>query len=65
MSELIKERVKNSLGKTITIFTTNDFRYRGKLINADEIYLEILDFKKNSFKLLKYEEIKEFEVEND
>ena len=62
MSELIKERLKNSLGKTILIFLDNNFRYYGKLVNYDEQYVELLDFKTSSYKLIKIAIIKEIEV---
>lgn len=64
MSEIIKKRVKESLGKTILIFLRNNFRFEGKLINCDDKYLEILDYKTNSYKIFAYGEIKEIEVKN-
>lgn len=62
MSELISERIKNSVGKTILIFLHNNFRYEGKVTGCDEIFLEILDFKTNSYKIIALNEIKEVEV---
>lgn len=62
MNELIKKRLNNSLGKTILIFTNNDFRYEGKLTNADDDYAEVLDYKSNSYRLIKLSDIKHLEV---
>lgn len=62
MSELIKERVKNSVGKVAKIFLHNGFRYEGKITNFDEQYVEILDFKTNSYKIIQFIDIKDMEV---
>lgn len=62
MSELIKERVKESVGKTMKIYLNNGFRYEGKIINSDEEYLQILDFKINGYKFIKFNDIKDCEV---
>jgi len=62
MSEIIRDRLKNSLGKTVLIFLNNNFRYEGKITNCDDEYLEILDFKTNSYKIISLSEIKEAEV---
>ncbi len=62
MSELIKKRVKESLSKTILVFLNNNFRFEGKLTNYDDDFLEILDYKTNSYKIIKFADIKELEV---
>lgn len=62
MSEVIKNRLKESVGKDIEVFLHNSFRYFGKLTNFDETYIEILDYKSNSYKILKIEDIKDAEV---
>lgn len=62
MSEIIKKRLSNSVGKTVLVFLHNNFRYEGKVTNCDEAYLEILDFKTNSYKIISLKEIKEIEV---
>ena len=62
MSELLNERVKNSVGKTVLIFLHNNFRYEGKVTGCDDVFLEILDFKTNSYKIIALGEIKEVEV---
>ncbi len=58
----MNERLKESVGKTIKIFLINNFHYEGKLTNLDETFLELLDFKTNSYKLIRVREIKEIEV---
>jgi len=62
MSEIIKERMENSVGKTVLIFLNNNFRYEGKVIGCDELFVEILDFKTNAYKIIAIAEIKEMEV---
>lgn len=62
MSEIMHERLKKSIGKEIKLFLINDFRYVGKIINCDELYLEILDYRSESFKIILLTEIKDIEV---
>jgi len=63
MSEILAKRLLNSVGKGITIFLHNNFRFSGKLLNADEKYIELLDIKSNKLKIIDICEIKELEVE--
>ncbi len=63
MSDIIKERLKKSVGKKVLVFLNNGFRYEGKLTNFDDRYFEILDIKSNAYKLIQYSEIKDIEVE--
>lgn len=62
MSEIIKERAKNSIGKEVKVFLLNGFRYAGKITNCDDNYLEILDYVSNSYKLIIFSEIKDMDV---
>jgi len=62
MSDIINRRASESLGKEVTVFLQNGFRFKGKLTNADESYLEILDYISNGYKIIKIDEIKEMEV---
>lgn len=62
MSEIIKERLKNSIGSEIKIFLHNGFRYAGKLTNCDEKYVEILDTISSAYKIISIKEIKDIEV---
>lgn len=62
MSEIIIERVKNSIGKEVKVFLLNGFRYAGKLTNFDEKYIEVLDTVSSSYKLILMDEIKDMEV---
>lgn len=62
MSEIIRERLKNSVGKRAKIFLHNDFRYEGTITNCDDEYLEILDYKSNSYKIILISEIKDIDV---
>jgi hypothetical protein len=63
MSELIKKRVSESVGKKTKIFLHNGFRYEGKITNHDEKYIEIIDFRSGAYKIIDFEDIKDCEVE--
>lgn len=63
MSDIVKERVENSIGKIAKVFLHNGFRYEGKITNSDEQYVEILDFKTNAYKLIQFIDIKDCEVQ--
>jgi len=60
--EVIKNRLNESKGKTVTIFLHNDFRYTGRCTNSDDKWVEILDFKTNKIMLFEIENIKMVEV---
>jgi len=60
MSELIKKRLKESMGKIVLIFLHNNFRYEGKITGCDEMYVELLEPK--GYKIIELKEIKEIEV---
>ena len=62
MSDIIKKRVSESVGKEIKIFLHNGFRYAGKITNTDEKYVELLDYKTSSYKIINFDDIKDCEV---
>jgi len=62
MSEIINDRLKQSIGKEATIFLTNGFRYQGKITNCDETYVEVLDYKTSSYKLIRIENINDADI---
>ena len=63
MSEIINKRVSESVGKDIKIFLHNGWRYAGKVTNCDEKYIEILDYKTSSYKIIEIVDIKDLEVQ--
>ena len=63
MNELIKERLKESVSKEVKIFLENGFRYVGKITNTDDEYVEIIDYKTNSYQLIKFKDINNAEVQ--
>ena len=65
MSEIIRGRLKDSIGKRIIVFLMNNFRFEGKLTNYDSHYLEILDSRTNSYKTILLTEIKELEIKDE
>ena len=62
MSEIIIERVKNSLGKEVKVYLLNGFRFAGKLTNFDQEHIEILDYISKAYKLILISDIKDLEV---
>jgi len=63
MSEIIKKRVSESVGKEAKIFLQNGWRYAGKITNSDEKYVELLDSKTDSYKIIQFIDIKDCEIE--
>ena len=62
MSEIIKKRVSESIGKEIKIFLHNGYRYAGKITGCDENYIEILDYRSNAYKIIEISDVKDLEV---
>ncbi len=62
MNEVIIKRLKESLRKTVLVFLHNDFRYTGELLNSDDKYFEIKDFKTEKIMVFEISEIKTLEV---
>tara|TARA_Y100000310_G_scaffold20006_1_gene19521 strand:+ start:302 stop:496 length:195 start_codon:yes stop_codon:yes gene_type:complete len=62
MSDILIERLKNSIGKRVLIFLHNNFRYEGKVTNCDDTYVEILDDKIKGYKILEISSIRDIEV---
>ncbi len=62
MSEIIKKRVSESIGKEIKIFLHNGYRYAGKVTGCDEKYIEILDYRSNAYKIIEIIDVQDLEV---
>ena len=60
MSEIISERLKNSIGKHAKIFLNNGFRYEGKITNCDAIFVEILE--PRGFKIISIKDISDVDI---
>ena len=58
----MKKRMEESVNKDIKIVLQNNYRYAGKLTDYDEKYLEILDYKSNSYHVFKLDNVKDLEV---
>ena len=61
MSEIIINRVKQSVGKYVTIFLKNGFRYEGKITQCDDKYVEVYK-EKYGFKIIQLIDISEINV---
>ncbi len=58
------KRLGESKDKIIkVVLKSNGWRYRGRLVNFDEKYVEILDFVSNNFKIILIDDIKDLGVE--
>ena len=64
MSEIIKKLVEENKSKVITLWLKNNFKFTGKLINSDETFIEILDHKTNSIRLINIDQISEIKEES-
>jgi len=62
MSEILIKRLKESTSKEAIIFLKNGFRFQGKLLNSDEVYVELLDFKSDQIKVFPISEISELDI---
>ena len=62
MSQIIIDRLKENVSKEAHVYLINSFHFFGKIINCDEKYLELLDFKTNDIKLLLIEEIRQLDI---
>ncbi len=58
----MKKRMKKSISKNAKIVLQNGYIYSGKLINCDDKYLEILDYKTNHYHVFDLSNIKDLEV---
>lgn len=64
MEDVIRKRLNESLGKDIKIILkSTGWKYKGKLLNIDDKYIEMLDFVSNSYKVVEINNILECEVE--
>ena len=61
MSEIIIQRVRQSIGKFVTIFLKNGFRYSGKITNCDDKYVEVLE-EKHGLKIIQLIDISEINI---
>lgn len=58
------KRLRESKDKILkVIIKSNGWKYRGRLVNFDEKYIEILDFVSNNFKIITIDDIRDLEVE--
>jgi len=62
VSELLVNKLKNSLGLEALIFLLNGFRFESKIINCDGEFVEIYDLKKFKTKFIRVSEIAECEL---
>jgi hypothetical protein len=64
VSMLLVNKLKNSIGLKVILFTSNSFRFEGKILGIDEEFIEIYDLKKFRNKLIKLSEITEGDILN-
>ncbi len=64
VSMLLANKLKSSIGLRIILFTSNNFRFEGKVLGIDDEFIEIYDLKKFRNKLIKLSEITEGDILN-
>ena len=62
ISELVRETLKESIGKHILFFISNGYRFEGKILGCDDIYLKYYNSKKDCIRFQKLEDIMEAEL---
>jgi len=63
VSQLVKERLKNSVGKYGKIFLKdNNFCYEGKITGCDDLYVEVLNSRNGKYKIILISDIKDAEL---
>jgi sRNA-binding regulator protein Hfq len=62
MSELLINRLKNSIGLEGIVYLVNGFRFECKIISCDGEFLEFYDTKKSRVKVIKISEISEVDL---
>ena len=62
MEDIMKKRAKDSVGKDVKIILESNYIYKGKLLECDEKYIELLDYKTNSIHVFDFGNIKDLEV---
>jgi len=62
MSEVIKSRLSGMIGKEITVFLKSGLKFFGKLTNLDDKYIEVLDYKTSSYKIIILDDISDLNV---
>lgn len=63
MSEVIRQRLNESVGGYAKIFLKNGFKFEGKITNLDDKYIELLE--PRGYKILLLEEISDAEIKNE
>jgi len=58
-SEILKKDLLNSVGKIITLFLDNGFRYECRVITCDDSFVKIFDEVKSREKLINLNQIAE------
>lgn len=62
-SEILRARLKNSIGQNAKIFLNNGFKFEGKITNCDDTYLELLETR--GYKIIKLDDISDGSIGNE
>ena len=60
MSEILKKRLMESIGKWAKIFLHNGFKFEGKITGCDEKYVELLE--PQGYKIIELENISDADI---
>ncbi len=61
-SEMVAEKLIDSIGKIIIYFNCDNLRFEGKILKVDNIWLKYYDTRKDKPRFIKLVDIHEFEV---
>ena len=59
---MVRQRLKNSIGKQAKIILYNGFAFYGIITGCDENYLELVLDNKKGYKIILLTEVNEFEI---
>lgn len=64
MENILMKRISESKDKILkVIIKSSGWKYRGRLVDFDLKYIEILDFVSNNYKIISIDDIRDLEVE--
>lgn len=60
MSEILRARLKKSIGKSAKIFLHRGFKFEGKITNCDDKYVELLE--PQGYKIIEIKDISDINI---
>lgn len=63
MSEILKKRLRESIGNKTKIFLHNGFKFEGRITNCDDKYVELLE--ERGYKIIELIDISDVDIYNE